>query len=77
MGQPMIVLNDYKIAAELLDRRAGIYSDRPAMIVASEILSDGLLLSITRYGETYVHLSLSLFPEVQETQVAAHAQSVA
>ncbi len=27
-GQPIVVLNTQKVAADLLDRRAGIYSDR-------------------------------------------------
>ncbi|VDB83461.1 unnamed protein product [Peniophora sp. CBMAI 1063] len=52
-GQPMIVLNDHKIAAELLDQRASIYSDRASMIVANEILCDGLLLPLARYSETW------------------------
>ena len=54
VGQPMVVLNSRKSAVELLDRRAGIYTDRPTMIVANDILSDGLLLPIMSYGETYV-----------------------
>ena len=54
MGQPIIVLNNPSIAAELLERRANIYSDRPRMIVAHEILCGGLLLPTARYGELYV-----------------------
>lgn len=46
----MIVLNTHKAAADLLDRRANIYSDRPRNIVASEILTGGLLIVFTRYG---------------------------
>ncbi|KZV75180.1 cytochrome P450 [Peniophora sp. CONT] len=52
-GQPMVILNSPEVAAELLDRRAGIYSDRPAMIVASEIMCDGLSLPLARYNETW------------------------
>ncbi|KAH9035790.1 hypothetical protein EDB85DRAFT_1943160 [Lactarius pseudohatsudake] len=37
-GQPIVVLNNQKVAADLLDRRAGIYSDRPRNIVAAQIL---------------------------------------
>ena len=33
-GQPIVILNSQKVAANLLDRRAGIYSDRPCNIVA-------------------------------------------
>ncbi|VDB95682.1 unnamed protein product [Peniophora sp. CBMAI 1063] len=53
MGQPMVVLNNPAIAAELLERRASIYSDRPTMIVGHDILSDGLMLPSSRYGETW------------------------
>jgi hypothetical protein len=41
LGQPIIFINSLKVAAELLDRRANIYFDRPSVIVANEILSRG------------------------------------
>lgn len=50
-GQPIIVLNSHKVAADLLDRRASIYSDRPPNIVASDMLTGGLLVVFTRYGD--------------------------
>ncbi|KZV60974.1 cytochrome P450 [Peniophora sp. CONT] len=52
-GQPMVVLNSQKAAADLLDRRAGIYSDRPQFIVASDIMTSGLLVVFTRYGDIW------------------------
>jgi hypothetical protein len=55
-GQPIIVLNTQKAAADLLDRRAAIYSDRPRNIVAAEILCGGLALGLQRYGALWVHL---------------------
>ena len=54
-GQSMVVLNSRKSAIELLDQRARIYSDRPRKIVANDILCDGLLLPLLRYGDTYGH----------------------
>ena len=42
-GQPIMVINSLKAATELLDRRATVYSDRPRMIVANEILSGGFV----------------------------------
>ena len=42
-GQPLMVINRLKAAAELLDRCATVYSDRPRMIVANEILSGGFV----------------------------------
>lgn len=50
-GQPIVVLNSQKVAADLLDRRASIYSDRPQNIVASDIMTGGLLVVFTRYGD--------------------------
>jgi hypothetical protein len=50
-GQPTIILNSQKVAADLLDRRAGIYSDRPSNIVVCEIMCGGLLFPFARYGD--------------------------
>ncbi|KAI0254606.1 cytochrome P450 [Lactifluus subvellereus] len=52
-GKPIIVLNTQKAAADLLDRRAGIYSDRPRNIVSAEILCGGLALGFQRYGPVW------------------------
>ena len=49
-GQPIVVLNAQKAAADLLDRRAGIYSDRPRNAVAGQILCGGLALTFQNYG---------------------------
>jgi hypothetical protein len=49
-GQPIIVLNTQKTAADLLDRRAGIYSDRPRNIVAAQILCGGLAITFQNHG---------------------------
>ncbi|KAI0060305.1 cytochrome P450 [Artomyces pyxidatus] len=53
LGQPIVFLNTQKVAADLLDRRASIYSDRPRLIVASEISSGGLSLGFTPYGNLW------------------------
>ncbi|KAJ7302126.1 cytochrome P450 [Mycena albidolilacea] len=52
-GQPIIVLNNAKAAADLLDRRALIYSDRPGNIVASEMMTGGLFFAMSHYGDTW------------------------
>ncbi|KAI9435066.1 cytochrome P450 [Lactarius indigo] len=65
-GQPIVVLNSQKVAADLLDRRAGIYSDRPRNIVAAQILCGGLALTFQNYGPLWrrmrkaVHEGLSI-----------------
>ncbi|EIM82220.1 cytochrome P450 [Stereum hirsutum FP-91666 SS1] len=53
VGQPIVVINSAKIAADLLDRRASIYSDRPPSYVASELLSGGLALGLSRYNDVW------------------------
>ncbi|KAJ7797225.1 cytochrome P450 [Mycena olivaceomarginata] len=52
-GQPIIILNTPMAAADLLDRRASLYSDRPPNIVASELMTDGLLAVFSRYGDSW------------------------
>ena len=56
LGKPIIVINGYTSAAELLDRRAGKYSDRPLNIVGCEIMSGGLMLAFSRYGDMCVFI---------------------
>jgi hypothetical protein len=50
-GQPAIVLNSIKSAFDLLERRADNYSDRPRLIMAQDILSNGRLFSLMNQGE--------------------------
>ena len=54
-GQPIVVLNTQKVAADLLDRRAGIYSDRPRNIVSAQILCGGLAIVFQNYGPLCVN----------------------
>ncbi|KAI0061583.1 cytochrome P450 [Artomyces pyxidatus] len=49
----MLIINSQKIAADLLDRRANIYSDRPRLILGSEIYTRGTFLAFTRYGDLW------------------------
>ena len=37
MGQPIIVLNSYQAAKDLLEKRGGIYSSRPRMVMLTEL----------------------------------------
>ncbi|KZV67837.1 cytochrome P450 [Peniophora sp. CONT] len=52
-GQPIVIINRHDIAADLLDRRAGIYSDRPTCIVGCEIMTGGLMFGGARYGDAW------------------------
>ncbi len=37
LGQPIYLLSSFKVATELLDKRAMIYSDRPIMLMVQEL----------------------------------------
>ena len=54
LGQPMVVINNFKAASELLERRSTIYSDRTRLIVANEILCGGLMSALMPYGDLLV-----------------------
>ncbi|KAH8987338.1 cytochrome P450 [Lactarius hatsudake] len=53
LGQPILILNSLKAASELLDRRATIYSGRPRLIMAQEIISGGLAFAILNPVDDY------------------------
>ncbi|KAI9444595.1 cytochrome P450 [Lactarius indigo] len=50
LGQPILVLNSLKAASELLDRRGTIYSGRPRLIMAHEIISGGLIFAFLNHS---------------------------
>ncbi|KAJ7170774.1 cytochrome P450 [Mycena crocata] len=52
-GQPVVILNSYKAAADLFDRRSTIYSDRPRLIMANEILTGGIFMIFAKYGDVW------------------------
>ncbi|KAJ3553236.1 hypothetical protein NM688_g3719 [Phlebia brevispora] len=49
-GKDFIVLNTLEAAMELLDRRSRIYSDRPQMITAGEIICNNCSVGHIEYG---------------------------
>ena len=55
LGNTIVIFNRLKPAAELLDRRANIYSDRPRLIVANEILCGGLFFALISHGDLLVN----------------------
>ena len=51
-GQPLMVINSQKVAADLLDRRAGKSSGRPPLIVA-DVLTGGNVIVFLGYTDVY------------------------
>ncbi|KAI0684340.1 cytochrome P450 [Earliella scabrosa] len=52
-GQPVVVVNSHKATADLFDRRSNIYSDRPRLVMASEILTGGIFMVFSGYTEVW------------------------
>ncbi|KIM47086.1 hypothetical protein M413DRAFT_23364 [Hebeloma cylindrosporum] len=66
-GQGILLLNSHTAAVDLLDRRSGIYSDRPSFIVINA-LTRGLFLGATSYGDiSSISLLLSTVYDVPPT----------
>lgn len=51
MGKPIIVFNSLKSAYDVLENRASNSSGRPRLIVANEILFNGLGMVLMDHGE--------------------------
>lgn len=48
-----IMISDYNIARDLLDKRGNIYSDRPRLVMAGENLTKGMHMLFRRYDDRY------------------------
>ncbi|KAJ3556207.1 hypothetical protein NM688_g2152 [Phlebia brevispora] len=55
-GQPAVVINALQPCTDLLDRRSNIYSDRPRLIIAGEVLSRSMLITIAGYNDLWRNL---------------------
>jgi cytochrome P450 len=53
-GSTVIVIGDPNIAHDLLDKRANIYSDRPRMVMAGELLTKGMHMLLRRFDGRYL-----------------------
>ncbi|KAI0753652.1 cytochrome P450 [Fomes fomentarius] len=53
LGQPMVIINSYKHAYALLEKRSAVYSDRPHMIMAGDIVGWDQILVLQRYGHQF------------------------
>ncbi|KAF9468823.1 cytochrome P450 [Collybia nuda] len=53
MGQPLIILNSAKAAAEMLDKKSSIYSDRPTLQMGGELIGWKNTLALLPYGDRF------------------------
>ncbi|KAJ7509055.1 cytochrome P450 [Mycena galericulata] len=79
--QEVIILNTYEAAAELLEKRSAIYSGRPRLYVAGQILTNNLFFSFLGYGDLWRKMRKAAQPKfgkdgvkdfhrIQETEAA-------
>ncbi|KAJ0421285.1 cytochrome P450 [Aspergillus carlsbadensis] len=52
-GQTIVILNDSRIAFDLLEKRSGIYSSRPKMVFAGEMVGWEHILAMQTYSDTF------------------------
>jgi cytochrome P450 len=63
-GQTMVVVNDARVAIDMLDKHGAIYSDRPSIPMGGELVGWKNTLVLVPYGErhrTYRRLAHQLF----------------
>ncbi|KAI0311890.1 cytochrome P450 [Amylostereum chailletii] len=53
LGQSTIVINSQKIASDLLDKKSSIYSSRPRLVVARDILCGGMLFPFSPHTDQW------------------------
>ncbi|KAF1933770.1 putative O-methylsterigmatocystin oxidoreductase [Didymella exigua CBS 183.55] len=53
-GTDVVIIGDYDTAKELLDKRGGIYSDRPRMVMAGELVCKNHQILLKPWGEDYL-----------------------
>lgn len=53
LGQPVIVLGSVKHCVALLDKRSSIYSDRPRLVMAGELVGYNKVLAMMPYGDMF------------------------
>lgn len=51
LGNGVLILNSQRVAVDLLEKRANLYSDRPHYISAGEYLTQNLTLSFALFGD--------------------------
>ncbi|VDB91013.1 unnamed protein product [Peniophora sp. CBMAI 1063] len=71
LGQDMIILNTQKAAADLMDRRAAIYSDRPHNIVSAQILCGGMAMVFQGYTSLWRRMRKATHESLNKTAVEA------
>lgn len=52
-GQPLVVINSAQVAVDMLDKKSAIYSDRPTLQMAGELVGWKDSLVLLPYGDRF------------------------
>ncbi|KAI0049923.1 cytochrome P450 [Auriscalpium vulgare] len=69
LGQPTVILNSQEVAADLLDRRANIYSDRPHLILGNDICCGGHSFVLSSYGDRWRRMRRAAHEALSSTAI--------
>jgi len=53
LGKPLLFLNSYEMAVELLERRATVYASRPHFVMANDLEDWNWIIALMPYGELW------------------------
>ncbi|KDR83471.1 hypothetical protein GALMADRAFT_645322 [Galerina marginata CBS 339.88] len=53
VGQPLIILNSARVASDMLDKKSGIYSDRPVLQMGGELVGWKNTMVLLPYGDRF------------------------
>jgi hypothetical protein len=53
LGQPFVIVNSAQVAADMLDKKGTIYSDRPTLQMAGELVGWRDTLVLLPYGDRF------------------------
>ncbi|KAF5360606.1 hypothetical protein D9756_005151 [Leucocoprinus leucothites] len=51
LGQPMLIINDIRIAQDLLEKRSALYSSRPAIPMLNDVVGIRMYFALMPYGD--------------------------
>ncbi|KAI0365462.1 cytochrome P450 [Pilatotrama ljubarskyi] len=69
LGTPLLVINSFEAAHELLDKKGSLYSDRPRLVLAKELMHWDWHLLLTPYGKRFTAMRRTIQQEFQPSMV--------
>ena len=61
LGQRIVILNSLQACIDLFEKRSSIYSDRPSLVMAGELMGWDHLLPLCHYGDLFRDFRRLLF----------------